>query len=142
MNKTAAKNLLKNFIFFAGILSMALAGSLHAQPGDLDMTFGQNGTAVVPIPGVSAAESSNVVAVQPDGKVLIVGMGDNNLAILRLNADGTKDTSFGIGGKASANFRGIFNAGSAAAVLPNGKFIVVELSFGNAVSSSNRMTKK
>ncbi len=133
MNKNATKDLLKNFIFLAGILSLALGQSLHAHPGDLDPTFGQNGTAIIQIPGVSSVESGNAVAVQPDGKVVIAGSADNNLAILRLNADGTKDTSFGSGGKVSANFSGNYNVGNAVAVLPNGKIMVA----GSANTSNN-----
>lgn len=73
----------------AGILAIAVTESLQANPGDLDPTFGLNGTTIVPVGGTSSLEAGNAAAVQPDGKVLIVGSADNDVAILRLNADGS-----------------------------------------------------
>ncbi len=48
------------------------------------------------------------VAVQPDGKILISANGGGyNLAIVRLLADGTGDTSFGSGGSSTIDFSSI-----------------------------------
>ncbi|HEY1717675.1 MAG TPA: delta-60 repeat domain-containing protein [Verrucomicrobiae bacterium] len=125
MKTTAAKILFKNSIFFAGILSLALAQPLQAKPGDLDTTFGQNGFSIITAPGTSTTsiESANAVAVQPDGKVLIVGTADSLVAILRLNPDGTPDSSFGASGKVTTGFSPS-DVANAVALLPNGKFIV------------------
>jgi uncharacterized delta-60 repeat protein len=52
----------------------------------------------------------NAVAVQPDGKVVLAGYatygnsGDKDFAVMRLNADGTPDASFGSDGKQTIAF--------------------------------------
>jgi uncharacterized delta-60 repeat protein len=38
------------------------------------------------------------VVVQPDGKIVVAGQNDANFAVVRYNADGSLDTSFGDGG--------------------------------------------
>ncbi len=58
--------------------------------GQPDLSFGQNGTAAFPEPS-----EINMVAIQKDGKVLLVGSD----GILRLNADGSPDLTFGNNGK-------------------------------------------
>jgi uncharacterized delta-60 repeat protein len=56
--------------------------------GSLDDLFGTNG--VVQIAGATGAGVARDMAVQPDGKIVLVG---NN--VVRLNTDGTLDTTFG-----------------------------------------------
>jgi uncharacterized delta-60 repeat protein len=131
---SAVTNFFTRCLFLAGILSMLLVQSLHAKPGDLDTTFGENGFSIIPAPGTSTTsiESGNAVAVQPDGKVLIVGTADNEIAMLRLNATNcTPDSSFGSNGKVTTGFSAS-DVANAVALLPNGKFIVA----GNTLSGS------
>src|SRR5439155_6630200 len=74
--------------------------------GNLDHTFGKRGVAAVDF---GAAENLTDIALAPDGKIVAVGYSmtqitdptnvtiqyyDNNLAVLRLNADGSIDRSF------------------------------------------------
>jgi uncharacterized delta-60 repeat protein len=74
--------------------------------GALDTSFGNAGTAALPItqPGLSGLQS---VVLQTDGK--IVGFGDgfitgsNNSLVARFNADGTADSTFAAGGIAVSN---------------------------------------
>ena len=40
-----------------------------------------------------------VVTLQPDGKILAAGNSDGHLGVVRYNADGSFDTTFGSGGK-------------------------------------------
>ncbi|HEX2864194.1 MAG TPA: hypothetical protein VHN99_06475 [Deinococcales bacterium] len=66
--------------------------------GTPDETFGVDGKAVPPAgPAYGAARE---VVVQTDGKVVLVGGADDNLrfAFVRLNPDGTADSTFGSGG--------------------------------------------
>jgi uncharacterized delta-60 repeat protein len=67
--------------------------------GSLDTEFGQNGIAIF---ANDLREQSFDLAIQDDGKILVVGeSGDNNdwaLVVLRFNTDGSEDTSFGAGG--------------------------------------------
>lgn len=66
--------------------------------GDLDTTFDSDGVVVT---GFTVAEG-NAIAVQSDGKALIAGAyrpggGPANFAVVRLNVDGSLDTTFGAG---------------------------------------------
>src|SRR5439155_19047135 len=61
--------------------------------GSLDTSFGVGGKQTVAFSGDDRATG---VAVQPDGKVVVVGSTSNgvpDVAIVRLNADGTPDGS-------------------------------------------------
>lgn len=77
------------------ILLMLAAGAVtvSAAPGDLDTGFA-SGTGYV-VPGLNW--KVNGIAVQPDGKYVLVGEKDYDFAVARLNADGTLDTTFGGG---------------------------------------------
>src|SRR4051794_15834519 len=81
-------------------------------PGFLDSTFAINGLAQVPffrpttVPATTTAATSNAVAVQADGKIVLAGSspsmnaaGGLDFAVARLNANGTLDTTFGTGGE-------------------------------------------
>ena len=100
--------------------------------GSLDATFGNNG-AVQTTFGDPAAEGNDVV-VQADGRIIVVGFTGagsysalNDFALVRYNSDGTLDQSFGVAGKVTTHFPGIFNTGSTAfgaALQADGKVVV------------------
>lgn len=73
--------------------------------GTNDATFGTNG--VVIIPGTNWEELYSVV-LQPDGKIVAAGntyiINSRDFLLIRLNANGTLDNTFGIGGKTSTEF--------------------------------------
>jgi uncharacterized delta-60 repeat protein len=75
-----------------------------AASGTLDPTFGTGGTFMV------APGEARGVVIQSDGKIVIAALGPyangNSFTLLRFNADGSADTSFGLGGKAVGNFGG------------------------------------
>ena len=90
--------------------------------GTLDKTFNYGGAGAEGIVGV--------LALRPDGKIVIGGSfisynGDKTAPkdVIRLNADGTRDTSFTPGG-AGTNNRAFDNVVSALASQPDGKLIV------------------
>ena len=71
----------------------------------LDPSFGGDGTVIATIDGFDA--QINDVALQSDGKIVVVGTAqverddestDYDLLLIRFNADGTLDTTFGDGG--------------------------------------------
>jgi len=67
------------------------------------------------------------VAIQPDGKIVVVGTArlesSNRMTVLRFEANGTPDTSFGYNGYSIIDF-GVSSEGKAVAIQPNGKIIV------------------
>lgn len=67
--------------------------------GALDPTFGQGGIAAQNLGGPVTVDD---MALQRDGKILLVGMRPSGFGVTRVNADGQIDTSFGNAGAAIA----------------------------------------
>jgi uncharacterized delta-60 repeat protein len=64
--------------------------------GTLDTTFGTGGRVTTPFGSFSEAQS---VQLQPDGKIVVAGSNNSDFLVVRYNADGSLDTTFGTGGK-------------------------------------------
>ena len=72
-----------------------LTVTIYGAPGSLDTSFG--GGKVV-VPAGAADDYANAMAVQPDGKLIVAGRAAEHLgdfAVVRLERDGTLDTTFG-----------------------------------------------
>jgi uncharacterized delta-60 repeat protein len=90
-----------------GILVAALAFDrtrLHHQvlvrydaDGSLDTTFGENGYATA-----NLGHGDGSIAVQEDGKIVLLGSWGSGFGAARFNADGSVDSSFGVDGVATA----------------------------------------
>ena len=91
--------------------------------GTLDSTFGYFGKVGTAIGSFSDAEA---LALQPDGKLVVAGLGNTGsqqgFALVRYNADGSLDTSFGSGGKVTTAI-GSLDAAEAIVVQPDGKLV-------------------
>ncbi|HZN67060.1 MAG TPA: hypothetical protein VFB66_17345 [Tepidisphaeraceae bacterium] len=74
----------------------ALECRRHFAAGDLDPTFGDGGSVVLNFPGLPFDVRD--AARQADEKIVLVGQKGDTPAVVRLNADGTLDGSFGFGG--------------------------------------------
>ena len=95
--------------------------------GSMDNSFGSAGTGVVKIvDGYDGAE----VLVQPDGKIVVVGMLLNfrdiraTILIVRYNSDGSLDSSFGTAGKVTYRINDQDSFTNGAALQPDGKIVV------------------
>ncbi len=120
----------------AGVLeadgSIMLVGSAGGQValahftanGALDTSFGSGGVVTTSVGGSAGASS---VAVQPDGEIVVAGFSDTNLLVIRYNANGTLDPTFGEGQGyvtlANASARGLL-------VQTNGQIVVAGTSGG------------
>ena len=96
--------------------------------GSLDTTFNSGG----PLPGVVRMASAyfNGVAVQADGKIVIVGRtyvpNEGDFLVCRFNADGTPDAAFGTNGVVTTNLtKGKRDEGIDVAIQSDGKIVVV-----------------
>lgn len=73
--------------------------------GSLDATFGSQGKATVAFG--TGTDQNWGVALQPDGKIVTVGFANIGatrvFALARFNANGSLDTTFGVGGKATVD---------------------------------------
>ncbi|MDQ3130158.1 MAG: FG-GAP-like repeat-containing protein [Acidobacteriota bacterium] len=65
--------------------------------GSLDTTFGAGGKVTTSLS--SGQDWAQVAAIQSDGKIVAAGYSSNNFALVRYNADGSIDNTFGAGGK-------------------------------------------
>jgi uncharacterized delta-60 repeat protein len=79
----------------------------------LDRSFNQFGDYAFDYPGPvktdihnGSQDTASDVAVQPDGKVVVVGTSHHNFEVVRYNPDGTLDTTFNQTGKVSIDFGG------------------------------------
>ncbi len=68
--------------------------------GSLDTSFGNGGKVLTDF---GMQDYAHAIAVQPDGKIVAAGVGEGpsstNTVLARYNADGSLDSTFGIGGK-------------------------------------------
>jgi uncharacterized delta-60 repeat protein len=93
--------------------------------GKIDTTFGPGGKRRIVLGGNEG--SAFGAALQPDGKVVVVGDSDFRVAVARLNTNGTLDATFSGDGKAFFSWGPIGRA-MAVLVLPNGKLLVAGFS--------------
>jgi uncharacterized delta-60 repeat protein len=78
------------------VTSLLAAAPAQATPGDLDPTFSGDGKVVTDFGG---SDNGADIAVQPDGKIVVVGTAARDVALVRYNADGSLDSSFAGDGK-------------------------------------------
>ncbi len=110
----------------SGITVIAVARLLSN--GNLDPAFGTGGRVV--FNEGNTYSTAYAVKIQPDGKILVVGKFSNSssqftsLYVIRLNTDGSLDTTFGTGGKVLIlpSFGGLI--GYDAELQPDGKIVV------------------
>lgn len=102
--------------------------------GSLDTSFGGGGHAVVPFS--SAPDLGLAVAVQPDGKIVAAGFGNNgsnnDFAVTRLDQNGFPDETFAAGGKTLTMIGPRADVANAVAIAPDGTIVAA----GRTVSTT------
>ena len=91
--------------------------------GDFGMGMTVQGDGKILVSGYAHANQDFLFDRQPDGSVLFFDGVSSDFALMRYNADGTLDTSFGIGGKLTTDFGGT-DYGASVAVQADGKIMV------------------
>ncbi len=101
----------------------------QAAAGDLDPTFGTGGMVTTDIN--RSTDIANAVAVQADGKLVVVGQtykqndfSGEDFVVTRYNTDGTLDSTFGSGGRVRTDFPGLAAVPSSVVIQPDGKIVV------------------
>src|SRR5881227_267102 len=101
----------------------------RAAAGDLDPTFGTGGMVTTDLN--HSTDIANAVAVQTDGKLIVVGQTYKNndfsgedFVVTRYNTDGTLDTTFGSRGRVRTDFPGLAAVPSAVVIQADGKIVV------------------
>jgi len=115
-----------------GIAVLALAPVLgFAQAGQLDRGFGSNGIFSSTFNQTSSVFAT-CLALQSDGKIIVGGEAGNPGIVVRLNTNGTIDTSFGSAGVVSIRYRDVENFTVGVAVQSDGKILAVGTGLPNA----------
>jgi uncharacterized delta-60 repeat protein len=147
-------------IVAAGTADENFAAARYAiADGTLDPDFGAGGKAEADVVrAIPSTETATGVAVQPDGKTVVVGptdagatvqtKGDLEFGVARYNADGTRDATFGFGGldgnglvttnfATNLNGRGTDDSPAGVALQSDGKIVVAGTSGSGEGSADN-----
>ena len=95
--------------------------------GSLDATFGAAGTVVSDLGGDDRAAA---LVLQPDGKLVVAGSTDGDYALVRYDADGTPDTTFGDDGIVTTDL-GSDDTARAMVRQPDGKLVLAGSTAGD-----------
>jgi uncharacterized delta-60 repeat protein len=106
----------------------------YFQDGSPDNSWGGDGAVITPV-GLDFADGGRKAALQSDGKILVAGYSglvpDYDFTLVRYQADGSPDYSFGVNGIVVTDFSGSYDSGEGIAILPDGKYVVA----GHSASS-------
>jgi uncharacterized delta-60 repeat protein len=101
----------------------------QAADGDLDPLFGSGGMVTTDLG--KSTDLAEAVAIQADGKLIVVGTSyknndysDEDFVVTRYNTDGTLDITFGNRGKVRTDFPGLAAVPSSVVIQPDGKIVV------------------
>lgn len=110
--------------------------------GQLDPGFGSAGRVIVNAAaiGSSTDNEARAIALQPDGRIVVAGVafgsGANpDLLVMRFDADGTPDATFGNGGRVLTD-AGLDDAANALALQADGRIVIA--GHARTASSGNR----
>jgi len=98
--------------------------------GSLDTAFGEGGKVLTPFGTAPSMDIANAVAIQPNGRIVVVGQsnagGSTDFAVARYDRDGALDATFGTGGTVLTDVTGAQGIDIAVdvAVRANGEIVV------------------
>jgi len=107
-----------------------LGQAAEAVGGNPDLSFGGDGRVITDLTNASQRDEANDLAIQFDDKIVVVGLvvrdGDEDVAVLRYNPDGSADQGFGQQGVVIVDFLADEDDRAEAVVLQrDGKIVVV-----------------
>jgi len=118
-----------------------IALARYTPAGKLDTGFGEGGKVSTDLG--TKADHANAVALQPDGKIVVAGSTQDpdpaqgeNFVLVRYDANGKQDTTFGNGGKVSTDFGGKADDAEAVVIEPDGKILAVGTSHGTSTGDN------
>jgi uncharacterized delta-60 repeat protein len=126
---------------FSCLLLFSLNSSLLAA-GILDPSFGNGGKIILDLG--ATMDSMGAAVLQPDGKIIIAGktftsnssVDFADFVVVRLNADGSLDNTFGNNGFVTTDFTGGQDGVNSIALLPDGKIIAAGFAATSLVLNS------
>jgi uncharacterized delta-60 repeat protein len=123
---------ISTLMLFSLVLLLALVATAYAQDaGDFDTSFDVDGKVLIDFGDVG--DFGYAAVVQSDGKTVIAGKSFNGVnddfALVRLNVDGSLDSSFDGDGKVRTDFSNSNDGIEAIALQPDGKIVVAGYTF-------------
>jgi uncharacterized delta-60 repeat protein len=115
--------------FLAAVAVIASSTLAWAQAGQLDSTFGTGGIFTTNYTSPDQT-MDNSVAIQSDGKIIVGGSNPGGAVLMRLNTNGTLDSTFGTGGV--VNNSAVLGPVMALAIQPDGKILAFAAGFTGA----------
>jgi len=116
--------------YFSIVIVLFVSVKLFSQAGLLDAAFGSAGIVNTSF-GIQYADEINDMAIQSDGKIVVVGVTNDpiseldKISLARYNANGSLDLAFGTGGLVTTSVIANFHCrGIAVDIQPDGKIIV------------------
>lgn len=111
----------------AGAVVCILPAAGSAVGGDLDLTFSGDGKVLTDVS--ARGDFAGAIAIQGDGKIVVAGGAawetrDPKITLVRYNADGTLDTSFGGDGKVTTQLTSHDDPVAGLALQSDGKILV------------------
>lgn len=110
--------------------------------GVLDSSFGLFGKYLLPydydVPFTNDSYIINGIASQDDGKIVIIGTKSGDFNVIRVNANGSIDSSFNNGGIQSIDFGEGDDVATSVAIQKNGRIIVAGYSMINSINFNGR----
>lgn len=98
--------------------------------GSLDNTFGTNGQIIINVDLLDGSQTLDYgidILFRDDGKIIVIGSSDisgNKIVLIRLNSNGTIDSSFGSSGLVVEMFNTNFDAWTCSALQSDNKIII------------------
>jgi len=116
---------MNKIILMLAVIS-SLFVSIKAAPGDLDTSFDTDSKVTTVVEANSYSRSADI-AIQPDGKMVVVGISQvlfRYICLVRYNPNGSLDNSlFGNGGIVSTDFSNSGDVPSRLLIQPDGKIV-------------------
>ena len=122
-------------LVLGGICALSAAPLAPAAPGDLDSTFGGDGSVATDVGGERYPVRKRLqdVALQADGKIVVAGwVGEKaGFAVARYEPDGTLDPDFAGDGVAITRFGGASSAAEGVAIQADGRIVAAGYAGGS-----------
>ena len=97
--------------------------------GSIDTTYGNQGRASFDFNGSNDYLSDLILS--PDGKIYLTGSSSGDFSALRINANGSLDTTFGTNGQVVTDLGGSDDTSTSAALQDDGKLVISGKSNGD-----------
>jgi uncharacterized delta-60 repeat protein len=108
------------------VLTFLNVNLIFGQSGNLDSTYHYDGYAMPAYWQTNGDTRGQKVAIQSDGKAVVVGYHKNanyDFALIRYNTDGSMDSTFGGDGLVTSSLYGSDDYAYAVAIQPDGKIV-------------------